>query len=129
MAGSSGALGLLALLVGAPPASTAATSSKQFLSYGRLPTWGGVAVDWHLATPGLHYYSPVVYDGHAEYVSRALKTGLTFREFKARVRHRQTRRYVPFFVYDLRGFDVKRQGQKRPSRFGSPRPRAHLVRC
>ncbi len=96
----------VAVLTGTPP-------PESFLSYGRLPTWTGVAVDWEKQQPRVDLYSPSQYQGHAEYVSRGLKTGITFRTFKAQVRDPATRKYVPFFLYDLSGVNIARAGTRR----------------
>ena len=78
--------------------------SIQFLSYGRIPTWTGVAVDWNTDHRRICLYDSHRYRGHAEFVSRALKTAVTFRQFKRKVRDPEIREYLPFFLYDLRHF-------------------------
>ena len=73
-----------------------------FLSFGKIPTWVGVASDWDKTTPEIHLYDGNKYKGHAEYISVALKTGITFRQFKLQVKNPQNRKYLPFFLFDLR---------------------------
>jgi hypothetical protein len=74
----------------------------QFLSFETLPTWTGVATDWDTDHPSVHLYDPVKYKGHAQFISEGLKTGITLKQFKERVRPYQTRKYMPFFLFDLR---------------------------
>lgn len=84
---------------------------EQVLSYGRIPTWVGVATGWQTDAPKAERYSPATYPGHADYVSRGLGTGISFREFKAQVKDPKTRRYLPFFLYDLSTMAVRRDGR------------------
>ena len=74
----------------------------QFLSFEAIPTWTGVATDWDKAEPQLHLYDSQQYKGHAQYISVALKTGITFAQFKEQVRTPSKRKYMPFFLFDLR---------------------------
>jgi hypothetical protein len=74
----------------------------QFLSFEAIPTWTGVATDWDKAKPQIHLYDAIQYKGHAQYISVALKTGITFAQFKEKVREYGTRQYMPFFLFDLR---------------------------
>lgn len=74
----------------------------QFISYGKIPTWVGVAADWHTPKPTLHLFDPKKYVGHSTYVARVLNGCKTFEEFKTLVSTPAKRRYVPFFIYDLR---------------------------
>lgn len=76
-------------------------AADPFLSYGRLPTWTGIAADWHTSAPALHLYDTTKYPGHADFVSRGLGTGITFRQFVAQARDPAVRRYLPFFLYRL----------------------------
>jgi hypothetical protein len=73
----------------------------QFLSYGKIPTWVGVATNWN-TQPNINLYDGSKYKGHAAYISLGLKTGISFQQFKAQVSNPQTRNYIPFFLYDLR---------------------------
>ncbi|MBN2497208.1 MAG: hypothetical protein JXR96_21625 [Deltaproteobacteria bacterium] len=79
-----------------------AAGRYRFLSYGSVPTWTGTASGWRTDEPRIHLYDPVEYPGHAEFVSRGLGTGWTFRQFKQSVRDPDRRDHVPFFLYDLR---------------------------
>ncbi len=74
----------------------------QFLSFEAIPTWTGVATDWDKAQAQVHLYDAIRYKGHAQYISVALKTGITFAQFKEQVREYGKRKYVPFFLFDLR---------------------------
>ena len=73
-----------------------------FVSYGKLKTWGGVVSHWHSKKPKVHVYDYNRYFGHAQYVSSGLGTGISFKQFKERVKAPGTRQYVPFFLFDLR---------------------------
>lgn len=74
----------------------------QFISFEAIPTWTGVAVDWDKAAASIHLYDSERYKGHAQYISVALKTGITFAQFKEQVKHPAKRKYMPFFLFDLR---------------------------
>jgi len=74
----------------------------QFLAYKCIPAWVGVASHWNQTDAQLHFYPPSQYPGHADFVSKGLKTGINFSQFKQQVMHYQSRQYMPFFVYDLR---------------------------
>ena len=74
----------------------------QFLSFEAIPTWTGVATDWDKAKAQLHLYDSERYRGHSQYISVALKTGITFAQFKEQVRNPAKRKYIPFFLFDLR---------------------------
>ena len=87
------------------------SKSFQFLSFEKIPTWVGVTTNWQ-ATPEVHLYNPENYKGHADYISIGLRTGITFQQFKEQVRDPAHRRYVPFFLFDLRDLDVKLDGTK-----------------
>ena len=87
-------------------ASGAPLDEDHFISYGRLKTWVGVAIDWDRPGASPHFYSPRTYRGHADYVSVGLKTGLRFSQFKQLVRSPGRRRYVPFLLYDVRALDL-----------------------
>src|SRR5262245_43435440 len=78
--------------------------SIQFVSYGGIPTWTGVASNWKVGPPIIHLYDSRTYRGHADFVSRGLKAALTFRQFKQQVQDPESREYLPFFLYDLRRF-------------------------
>ncbi len=78
------------------------TLEYQYLSYGKVPTWSAIAAQWETAQPSIHLYDYVKYKGHAAFVSKGLKTGITFKQFKAQVKFPATRKYVPFFLFDLR---------------------------
>jgi hypothetical protein len=74
----------------------------QFLSFESIPTWTGVATDWDKPAAKIHLYDAIQYKGHAQYISVALKTGITFAQFKEQVREYGSRKYMPFFLFDLR---------------------------
>lgn len=74
----------------------------QFLSFESIPTWTGVATDWDKPAAKIHLYDAIQYKGHAQYISVALKTGITFAQFKEQVRDHAQRKYMPFFLFDLR---------------------------
>ena len=61
--------------------ASAQSSELSFISYGNLPTWSGVAVDWN-SSPKLHIYDTKVYQGHSEFVARGLGRKIRFSEFK-----------------------------------------------
>lgn len=71
-----------------------------FISYGNLPTWTGVGVDWS-SSPKVHIYDTKIYQGHAEFVSRGLGRKIRFNDFKKLARQSQNREFLPFFLYDL----------------------------
>lgn len=79
----------------------------QFMSYGKIPTWTGVAADWQKNTPVIHLYNNDQYKGHATFVMNKLKQQINFKQFKALVSDPQKRQYIPFFLYDLRAFPLK----------------------
>jgi hypothetical protein len=78
----------------------AQSTDLSFISYGNLPTFSGVAVDWNTA-PKLHIYDTKVYQGHSEFVARGLGRKIRFNEFKKLARQSKNREYMPFFLYDL----------------------------
>ncbi|MDW7691945.1 PEP/pyruvate-binding domain-containing protein [Flammeovirgaceae bacterium SG7u.111] len=82
----------------------------QFLSFEKIPTWVGVAANWEKASPSIHLYDGSRYKGHAEYISKGLQTGISFQQFKDQVRNPQTRKYMPFFLFDLRGMNIQLGG-------------------
>ena len=102
---------ITALLAAALTLASPPDQVEQFVSYGRVPTWVGVAVDWDRPTVRLDLYAQSRFQGHAEYVSRGLGTGLRFREFKALVSEPARRRYLPFFLYDLRACPITAGGR------------------
>lgn len=83
----------------------------QFLSFEAIPTWTGVVTDWEKASPKIHLYDSEQYKGHAQYVSAGLGTGITFATFKAQVKDPATRRFMPFFLFDLRSHPVQIDGK------------------
>ena len=84
----------------------------QFIAYEAIPAWTGVASGWHTSSPAIHLYDGQKYKGHAEFVSRGLKTGITFKQFKENVMQYNGRKYVPFFLYDLRKNPLTIEGRK-----------------
>ncbi|MEZ4322631.1 MAG: PEP/pyruvate-binding domain-containing protein [Myxococcota bacterium] len=82
-----------------------------FVSYGRIPTWTGVASQLD-GDVRIDLYDSGRYPGHADFVSKGLSTGMTFRQFKAAVRDGD-RAYLPFFLYDLRGQEPTVDGRAR----------------
>lgn len=59
----------------------AQNSDLSFISYGVIPTWTGVAVDWN-TSPKIHIYDSKIYKGHSEFVARGLGRKIRFDEFK-----------------------------------------------
>ena len=97
---------LLSMLTnGQPP------KNLQFIAYGKIPAWTAVASHWETDKLQLNFYDPTVYPGHADFVSKGLKTGIRFPEFKEQVRHFDSRKYLPFFVYDLSDTPVVINGE------------------
>ncbi len=82
----------------------------QFLSYDKIPTWVGVASDWQSRYPKIHIYDKNVYKGHADFISKGLKTGITFKQFKQNVRSFRTRKYLPFLLFDLNKLNIRING-------------------
>jgi hypothetical protein len=80
--------------------ASAQSSELSFISYGNLPTWSGVAVDWN-SSPKLHIYDTKVYQGHSEFVARGLGRKIRFAEFKKLSKESKIREYMPFFLYSL----------------------------
>ncbi len=80
--------------------ASAQSSDLSFISYGNLPTWSGVAVDWN-AAPKIHLYDTKVYQGHSEFVARGLGRKIRFANFKKLSKESKIREYMPFFLYDL----------------------------
>ncbi len=80
--------------------ASAQSSDLSFISYGNLPTWAGVAVDWNSA-PKVHLYDTKVYQGHSEFVARGLGRKIRFADFKKLSKESKIREYMPFFLYDL----------------------------
>ncbi len=78
----------------------------QFISYNKIPTWVGVAANWQSENPKIHIYDRNIYAGHANYISRGLKTGISFKQFKKDVRYYKTRKYMPFMLFDLTDLNV-----------------------
>lgn len=79
----------------------------RFISYGKIPTWTGVVSNWSEKNVEIHIYDSQKYRGHAEFVSRGLRTGINFRQFKEQVRNPENRKYLPFFLYDLRNNPIE----------------------
>lgn len=84
----------------------------QFLSFEKIPTWVGVVNNWKQESPQVCLYDSDKYKGHAQFVSVGLKTGINFSQFKAQVRNYESRKYMPFFLFDLRGMPLSIQGQR-----------------
>ena len=79
----------------------AQNSDLRFISYGTLPTWSGVAVDWN-TSPKIHIYDTKIYQGHSEFVARGLGRKIRFAEFKKLSKESKIREFFPFFLYDLK---------------------------
>ena len=99
-------IALVALISAAPPADSV-------LAFGRVPMQVGVAAGLDGDRPTLHLYAPTDYTGHANFVSRGRRAGVTFAEFKRRVRDPRVRRWLPFFLYDVSGSPLTRDGTAR----------------
>jgi len=107
------ALLLLALACSSPAFAQSAAGlndSTRFLAYQRVSTWSAVVSDWRSDSPEIHVYDSEEYLGHAEFVSRGLRTGITFPQFRQQVRFPAERNYVPFFLFDLRTSPIERDG-------------------
>lgn len=101
---------LLALACSSPAPSQPSTpldEGTQYLSYQRVPTWSAVVADWQSDAPRIHVYDSARYAGHAEFVSRGLRTGITFAQFRDQVRNPASRNYVPLFLFDLRASPIE----------------------
>lgn len=79
----------------------AQNSDLRFISYGTLPTWSGIAVDWN-TSPKIHIYDTKIYQGHSEFVARGLGRKIRFAEFKKLSKESKIREFFPFFLYDLK---------------------------
>lgn len=88
------------------PTDATNLTDKQFLSYGKIPTWTGVASDWHTPNPKINLYDTKRYKGHSTYVMSVLKGCKNFSEFKSMVSTPGNRHYLPFFLYDLRTMPI-----------------------
>lgn len=84
----------------------------QFLSWGKIPTWVGIATDWETESPKINLYDYAKYKGHAQYASIGLSTGITYKQFKERVKDYKSRKYLPFFLFDLRKQPVEKEGRR-----------------
>lgn len=103
-------LALIFTLTLAPAQSIYRDGLHQFLSFESIPTWTGVATDWDKPQPQVHLYDSEKYKGHAQFVSVGLGTGITFATFKEQVKDPATRRYMPFFLFDLRKHPARIEG-------------------
>jgi hypothetical protein len=83
----------------------------QFTAYEKIPAWACVASGWETQNPTINLYDYQKYKGHANFVSFGLKTGITFAQFKEQVKHYASRKYLPFFLYDLRKNPFKKNNQ------------------
>jgi hypothetical protein len=105
---------LILALASASPAPaqppTPLDEGTQYLSYQRIPTWSAVVADWQSDAPQIHVYDSERYAGHAEFVSRGLRTGITFAQFRDQVRNPASRNYVPLFLFDLRASPIELDG-------------------
>jgi hypothetical protein len=84
----------------------------QFVSYDKIPTWKGVAINWGQSQEAIHLFDVEKHKGHGNYVCYGLKTGLLFGQFKELVRHPNKRVYLPIFLYDLRTMPIEKGGKK-----------------
>lgn len=83
----------------------------QFVSYDKIPTWKGLAVNWGQAKEAIHLFDVEKHKGHGNYVCYGLKTGLLFGQFKDLVRDPKKRVYLPIFLYDLRTMPIEKGGK------------------
>jgi hypothetical protein len=86
------------------------TGRYRFLSYGKILTWNGIAVNWQTNAPEIHLYDSQKYKGHGDFVSYGLKKGIRFKQFKDEVRPHNARKYLPFYLFDLREHPVLVEG-------------------
>lgn len=88
------------------------SKAHQFLSFEKIPTWVALAADWEEPEPEIHLFDPAKYKGHAQYVSVGLKTGISFKQFKNQVQFYDSRKYIPFVLFDLREEPVMLSGKE-----------------
>ncbi len=78
----------------------------KFISYGKLPTWKGIIVDWKIS-PKAFIYDRRVFKGHADFISKGLGKKITFEEFRRKAKYSAEREYFPFYIYDLRDKEIQ----------------------
>jgi len=78
---------------------------NKFISYGKLPTWKGIATDWD-SNPKVYIYNRKIFKGHADFISKGLGKKITFNEFKYFSKSSKHRKYLPFYIYDLRKLSI-----------------------
>lgn len=83
----------------------------KFISYGKLPGWKGIATDWQ-SRPAIHIYNRRVFKGHADFINKGLGTKIRFEEFKELSRKSKVRKYLPFYIYDLRESNLVIKNEK-----------------
>jgi hypothetical protein len=83
----------------------------KFISYGKLSTWKGVAADWDSA-PKVYIYNRRIFKGHADFISKGLGKKINFEEFKYFSRDAQYRKFLPFYIYDLRNINFHYKKRK-----------------
>lgn len=71
------------------------------LSYGRLSTYSGIVVDIGRPSEKTVFFDAAEYDGHLDFVVRALKRQTTQEQFLKEVSRPGSRRYFPFLLYRL----------------------------
>jgi hypothetical protein len=82
------------------------SKKNQFTAFGSIPTWVGIAAGWNKSLPVFYFYDSDKHKGHAQFVADSLEAGMTFHRFKEQVRNYSTRKYLPFFLFDLRGHPI-----------------------
>lgn len=87
-----------------------ALDSIRFLSHNGIPTWIGIATDWQREAK-VHLYDYRRYPKHALFLNECLKEKVQFKDFRNLVNTPSQRRYVPFFVFDLREKPLSVNGQ------------------
>ena len=83
----------------------------QILSYGKLKTWSGVVSGWDGDSPRVNIMDPYKYHGHYDFVMRGLGLGLSKNAFYMKIHYPQSRKFMPFFAYDLRDMPIACQGK------------------
>lgn len=94
------------LTLGGPAAFAQAQPSLDHLpaphlSYGRLATYSGIVVDIDQPSEKTVFFDAAKYDGHLDFVIRALGRQTTKEEFLDAVSRPKSRRYFPFLLYRL----------------------------
>jgi hypothetical protein len=85
--------------------------SMRYTNDDGLRGWEGLVDNFGKADPTVHIVDNDRFDGHFGYVQNALKRPTTHDEFFALVRFPESRKYMPFQVYDFRKHPITRNGK------------------